>query len=103
MTSEDKIKFYIEQANSIISDIDNSVDKDSISIQYSELKNNIHKEIKSFNYENATNYEKSILFPALEEFFNLLKARRGSKNTKTIQTSLIDGVDKLEWFKYQSK
>ncbi len=100
MDTEAKIKFYIEQVNSIISDIDEHADKDSISTRYSEIKSEIQNEIKSFNYENATTYEETIYFPALNEFLNRLKAKRGCTNSKTIQSSLIDGVGILKWYEH---
>lgn len=100
MDTEAKIKCYIEQVNCIISNIDENVDKDAISTRYSELKSEIQNEIKSFNYENATIYEESTYFPALNEFFNRLKAKRGCKNSEMIRSSLKDGIGILEWHEH---
>jgi len=98
MDTKDKIKFYIAQVESIISDIDQNADRDSISTRYSDLKSNIQNEIKSFNYEDATTYEESTFSPALYDFLTRLKAKRGCKNSKTIQSSLIDAIGILEWY-----
>ncbi len=102
MNEMENINSLITLIESILSDIENRENLDTIGERYSELKSHTEKEIKLLKRAQTSQFIEAIYLPALNEFLLSLTAPKGTKDHSKIYDPLLDGVGRLKWYSSHS-
>ena len=102
MSENDSLKSLISIVDSMLSDIENRVNMESIGEKYSELKTQTENEIKTLSNSPTNQYVEAIYLPALQEFKLCLKAPKGTNHPGKLYDALLDGVGILKWYADQA-